>query len=127
MLEKRGHRMGSVPAMSFTRPGGIWKMSVPPAGSSTSARPKEARERLAVVTVADETEAAGRGDIARNSTHVAALAPKRQVQRQPCHLIHTNKLSKLLLVGPEQTNTACKPGSVRPMSSYSHRRTRDLY
>jgi hypothetical protein len=28
LLERRRHRMASVPAVSFTRPGGIWKMSV---------------------------------------------------------------------------------------------------
>jgi hypothetical protein len=40
-LERRRHRMASVPAVSFTRPGGIWKMSVPPAGSSTSVRSRK--------------------------------------------------------------------------------------
>src|SRR5215831_11717261 len=35
------------------------------------------RERLAVVTVADKAEAAGRRDIARNAAHAAAPAPKR--------------------------------------------------
>jgi len=36
LLERLRHRMASVPAVSFTRPGAMWKMSVPPAGSSTS-------------------------------------------------------------------------------------------
>ena len=33
--------MACVPVVIFTRPGGIWKMSVPPAGSSTSARSRK--------------------------------------------------------------------------------------
>ena len=41
LLERRRHRMASVPAVSFTRPGGIWKISVPPAGSSTSTRSRK--------------------------------------------------------------------------------------
>ncbi len=41
LLERRRDRMASVPAVSFTRPGGIWKMSVPPAGSSTSDRSRK--------------------------------------------------------------------------------------
>jgi hypothetical protein len=41
LLEKRRHRMASVPAVSFMRAGGIWKMSVPPAGSSASARSRK--------------------------------------------------------------------------------------
>src|SRR5262245_49049070 len=40
--------------------------------------PQEARERLAVLTVADETEPGGRGDIARNAAHVTAPAAKRK-------------------------------------------------
>jgi len=47
---------------------------------------QETRERLAVLTVADEAEAAGRRDIACNAAHVAAPAPKREVQRQACHI-----------------------------------------
>src|SRR5207245_8663872 len=47
---------------------------------------QETNERLAVFTVADEAEAAGRRDVARNAAHAAAPAPKREVQRQACHL-----------------------------------------
>src|SRR5262249_10476663 len=46
---------------------------------------QEPRERLAVLTVADEAEAAGRRDVARNAAHAAAPAPKREVQWQACH------------------------------------------
>jgi len=41
LLEKRRHRTASVPAVSFTRPVGIRKMSVPPAASSTSGRSRK--------------------------------------------------------------------------------------
>src|SRR5262245_24686462 len=47
---------------------------------------QEMRERLAVLAVADKAEAAGRRDVARNSAHAAARAPKREVQRQVCHV-----------------------------------------
>jgi hypothetical protein len=40
---------------------------------------EETSERLAVLAVADEAEAGGRGDIARDTAHVAAPAPKREV------------------------------------------------
>jgi hypothetical protein len=38
------------------------------------------RERLAVLAVADEAEAGGRRDAARDAAHAAAPAPKREVQ-----------------------------------------------
>src|SRR5262249_10952392 len=41
LLLRRRHRTASMPALSFTRPRGIWKMSVPPAASSTSASSRE--------------------------------------------------------------------------------------
>src|SRR5262245_7615684 len=86
LSERRRHRTASVPTVSFTHPGGIWKMSGS-AGGVEHVRPlQETRERLAVVTVADEAEAAGRRDIARNAAHAAAPAPKREVQRQTCHV-----------------------------------------
>jgi len=57
------------------------------AGGVEHVRPlQEACERLAVLTVADEAEAGGRRDVARNAAHVAALAPKREVQRRACHV-----------------------------------------
>jgi hypothetical protein len=57
------------------------------AGRVEHVRPlQETRERLAVLTVADEAEAAGRRDVARNAAHAAAPAPKREVQRQACHV-----------------------------------------
>jgi len=57
------------------------------AGGVEHVRPlQEIRERLAVLTVADEPEAAGRRDVARNAAHAAAPAPKREVQRQVCHV-----------------------------------------
>jgi hypothetical protein len=40
---------------------------------------EETRERLTVLAVADETEAGGRGNVARNTAHAAAPAPKREV------------------------------------------------
>jgi len=43
-------------------------------------RPREeARERLAVVTVADEAETRVRPDLVRNAAHVAAPATKREI------------------------------------------------
>jgi hypothetical protein len=41
LLVSRRQSKASVPEVSFTRPGGIWKMSVPPAGSSTSGRSRK--------------------------------------------------------------------------------------
>ena len=40
---------------------------------------EETRERLAVLAVADEAEAGGRGNITRYAAHTAAPAPKREV------------------------------------------------
>src|SRR5215471_9530395 len=40
-LEKWRQRKASVPAASFTRPAGIWKISVPPVVSSTSGRSRK--------------------------------------------------------------------------------------
>jgi AhpD family alkylhydroperoxidase len=37
----RVHQTGAPDRVSFTRPGAMWKMSVPPAGSSTSARSRK--------------------------------------------------------------------------------------
>src|SRR5262249_15099088 len=86
LSERRRHRTASVPAVSFTRPGGIWKMSVPPGGVEHVRPLQETRKRLAVLTVADEAEAAGRRDVARHAAHTAAPAAKREVQRQACHV-----------------------------------------
>ena len=47
---------------------------------------QETRERLAILTVADEAEAAGRRDLARKAAYVAAPAAKREVQWQACHV-----------------------------------------
>ena len=47
---------------------------------------EETRERLAISAVADEAEAGGRRDFACNAAHVAAPAPKREVQRSACHV-----------------------------------------
>jgi len=47
---------------------------------------KETRERLAILTVADEAEAARRRDLGRNAAHAATPASKREVQRQACQL-----------------------------------------
>src|SRR5262249_1331878 len=41
LLERLRQRRASVPTVSFTRRGGIWKMSVPPLASSTSGRPRK--------------------------------------------------------------------------------------
>jgi hypothetical protein len=50
------------------------------AGRVDHVRPlKVTRERLAVLAVAGETEAGGRGDIARDAAHKATLTPKREV------------------------------------------------
>src|SRR6516162_226249 len=40
---------------------------------------EETRERLAVLAVADDAEAGGRGDVTRDAAHAAAPAPKREV------------------------------------------------
>ena len=85
LSESRRHRRASVPAVSFKCPGGIWKMSVPPAGSSSRSVEKT-RERLTVFAVTEEAEAVGWRDMARNSAHVAAPAPKREVQVQACQI-----------------------------------------
>jgi hypothetical protein len=47
---------------------------------------QEPRERLAVLTIADEAEAAGRRHLARNAPHAAAPTPKREVKRQACQV-----------------------------------------
>ena len=78
-------RRASVPAVRCKCPGGIWKMSVPPAGSSSRSVEKT-RERLTVFAVTEEAEAVGWRDMARNAVHVAAPAPKREVQVQACQV-----------------------------------------
>src|SRR5262245_55293724 len=40
---------------------------------------QEARERLAILAIANEAEASGRRNHARDAVHVAAPAPKREV------------------------------------------------
>jgi hypothetical protein len=47
---------------------------------------EKTRERLTVFAVTEEAEAVGWRDMARNSAHVAAPAPKREVQVQACQV-----------------------------------------
>ena len=47
-------RTASAPVVSFTRPAGIWKISVPPAVSSTSGRSRK-RANAGILAIADET------------------------------------------------------------------------
>jgi hypothetical protein len=46
---------------------------------------EETREHLAVPAIANEAEAAGRGDVARDAAHAAAPATKREVQGHALH------------------------------------------
>jgi hypothetical protein len=46
---------------------------------------KEARERLAIPAVADETEAGVRRDIVCDAPHMAASATKREMSLVLCH------------------------------------------
>src|SRR5262245_24773810 len=46
--------------------------------------PEEARERLAVLAITDQAEAAGGANLARDAAHVAASAPKRDLRGQAC-------------------------------------------
>jgi len=48
---------------------------------------KESRERLAVLAVADEAEAGVRRNFARDATHAAAPAAKREVLRVETHKV----------------------------------------
>ena len=78
LLEKRRHRLASVPAVNAS---GRHVEDVGSACGVEHVRPiEETRERLAVLAVADEAEAAGWGDVACDAAHVAAPAPKRKVQ-----------------------------------------------
>jgi len=57
------------------------------AGCVEHVRPlEEARECLAILAVAEDSAAGGRRNRARDAAHVAAPAPKREVQRQACHV-----------------------------------------
>src|SRR5215472_983554 len=70
LLEKRRHRRASVRHLEDVRT----------TGRIEHVRPiEEARERLAVLAVADEAEAGGRGDITCYAAHAAASAAKREV------------------------------------------------
>jgi hypothetical protein len=56
-----------------------------PARCIEHVRPLEkARERLAILAVADKSEAGGRCNLACDAAHVAAPAPKRQVLGHAC-------------------------------------------
>ena len=80
LLDKRRQRTASVPAVSFTRPTGIWKMSAPPAGY---VRPfEETRERLAVLAIADKTEAGVGRNFASDAAHATAPAAKRKILKR---------------------------------------------
>jgi hypothetical protein len=80
LLERLRHRSVSVPAVSVTRPGRHVE-DVRSACRVEHVRPiEETRERLAVLTVADEAEAAGCGNVACDTARAAAPAPKRKVQ-----------------------------------------------
>ena len=60
-------------------------MSVP-AGGVEHVRPiEEARERLAVLAVADQPQSGGRRNLARYAAHMAASATKRKVDRRAYH------------------------------------------
>lgn len=48
---------------------------------------EEACECLAILAVADETQALGRRNAARDTAYMAAPAPKREVRRHPRHII----------------------------------------
>src|SRR5262252_2144125 len=63
---------------------------------------EEARERLAVLAVADEAEAGVRRNFGRDAAHTAALAAKRKVLRigPGCHLLFA--LTKLNTVSSER-------------------------
>src|SRR5262249_47607794 len=92
--------MASMPAVSFTRPGGIWKMSVPPAASSTSARSRKRANAWQSFAVAEDAVAGGRRNLACDAAHVPALAPKREVRRQARHVDashHESALTRSLL------------------------------
>src|SRR5262249_19612527 len=57
------------------------------AGCVEDVRPlKEARERLAILAVAEDAESGGGRNSARDAAHVAAPAAKREVQGQRCHV-----------------------------------------
>jgi hypothetical protein len=54
---------------------------------------QEARERLAILAIANEAEASGRRNPARDAVHVAAPAPKREVEGHTCLVIACEHLS----------------------------------
>jgi hypothetical protein len=79
LLERRRHRKGVRARGELHAPGRHLK-DVRPAGRVEHVWTlKETRERLAVITVADEAEAGGRWDVARDAAHAAAPAPKREI------------------------------------------------
>ena len=84
LLERCRQRTASVPALSFTRPVGIWKMSPPPV-SSTSGRSSKCAKRLAVLAVADGAKAGVRRNFVRGAAYVAAPAAKREILRAQNH------------------------------------------
>jgi hypothetical protein len=78
LLERRRHRMACVPVVIFTRPGGIWKMSVPPAGSSTSARSRKRAIAWQSYIVAFDIGPYGCGI---NATRVEILSRRRFIHQ----------------------------------------------
>ena len=64
---------------------------------------EKTRERLAILAVANEAEAAGWGDVACDAAHAAAPAPKRKVQR---HIELTSRGRRSIRFGPDQAGAA---------------------
>ena len=121
LFEKRRLRTASIPAVSFTRPGGICTMSVPPAASSTSARSRKRAKTLTILAVADEAEAAGGREFARSAAHAAAPTLQREIEGHACH-IHA---------GDHEIRTANSLGLLslerrRGLAEGRNRRTTDL-
>ena len=82
---------------------------------------EEAREGLTVLAVADEAEAAGGREFARNAAHVAAPTLKREIEGHACH-IHA---------GDHEIRTANSLGLLslerwRGLAEGRNRRTTDL-
>jgi hypothetical protein len=64
---------------------------------------QEARERLAILAIANEAEASGRRNPARDAVHVAAPAPKREVEGHvSCYCLRTPvRTPRIIRVCPE--------------------------
>src|SRR5215467_7474603 len=66
------------------------------AGGVEHVRPlEEAGERLAVLAIADEAQAAHWRDVARNAAHAATPAPEREVQGRASHVNASDRGSAL--------------------------------